>query len=64
MQHKAGMDDCNMDEIGRKVYEISKDSDHYKRQQIKTAKANQKGKDKLKKIENYQQNEKLYSMKR
>ena len=32
MQHKAGMDDCNMDEIARKVYEISKDSDHYKRQ--------------------------------
>jgi hypothetical protein len=53
MQHKAGMDDCNMDEIARKVYEISKDSDHYKRQQVKTAKANQKGKDKLRKIENY-----------
>ena len=53
MQHKAGMDDCDMDEIGRKVYEISKDSEHYKRQQIKTTKADIKGKVKLKKIENY-----------
>jgi len=53
MQHKAGMDDCNMDEIGRKVYEISKDSEHYKRQQRKTEKANKKGKDKLRKIESF-----------
>lgn len=50
MQHKAGMDDCNMDEIGRKVFEISKDSEHFKRQLIKTQKANLKGKEKLRKI--------------
>jgi len=42
-----------MDEIARKVYEVSKDSEHYKRQQIKTEKAARKGKEKLKKIENY-----------
>jgi len=34
--HKAGMDQCDMDDIARKVYEISKDSDHYKKQEFKT----------------------------
>jgi len=31
MVHKAGMEECNMDEIARKVYELSKDSEHYKK---------------------------------
>ena len=31
VQHKAGMDNNNADEIARKIYEASKDSDHYKK---------------------------------
>jgi hypothetical protein len=53
MVHKAGMDDCDMDELARKVHEISKDSDHYKKQEFKTERAKQKGLAKLKQIENH-----------
>ena len=58
------MDNCDMDEIARKIYEISKDSDHFKKQQLKTNKAKLKGQDKLKKIANFQKNDNLYREKR
>lgn len=64
MVHKAGMDDCNMDELARKVHELSKDSDHYKKQEFKTERAKQKGLAKLKQIESHQSNQRLYRQKR
>ena len=38
------MDNIDAAEIARKVYEASKDSDHYKKQLFKTERAKQKGK--------------------
>ena len=32
LNHKAGMDSIDKDEIARQVYEASKDSDYYKKQ--------------------------------
>ena len=57
------MDNCDMDEIARKVHELSKDSDHFKKQQEKTERAKQKGIQKLKQIENIKANTKLYRQK-
>ena len=42
--------DCNMDEIARKVYELTKNDPHYKRQQYKTDRAREKGLSKLEKV--------------
>ena len=39
LTHKAGMDTINKDEIAQKVYEASKDSAYYAKQQKKTEKA-------------------------
>ena len=58
--HKAGMDSIDKDEIARKVYEASKDSEYYKKQQRKTDKAQAKGVKTKEKIENYKKNELLY----
>ena len=58
--HKAGMDSIDKDEIARKVYEASKDSEYYKKQQRKTDKAQAKGVKMKEKIENYKKNELLY----
>ena len=44
IQHKAGMDNMDAQEIARKVYEASKDSDYYKKQLFRTERAKQKGK--------------------
>jgi hypothetical protein len=63
LQHKAGMDGCDMDEIARKVYELTKNDPHYKKQEFKTNRAKEKGQHKLKKISNYQNNSKLYRFK-
>ncbi len=54
------MDGCDMDEIARKVYELTKNDPHYKKQEFKTNRAKEKGQHKLKKISNYQSNSKLY----
>ncbi len=47
------MDSCNMDEIAKKVYELTKDDPHYKKQQFKTNRAKDKGMLKMKKIASY-----------
>ena len=52
-----------MDEIAKKIYEISKDGDHFKRQVIKTEKAKNKGLTRSVKIENFKTNPKLYKQK-
>ena len=39
LTHKAGMDSIDKDEIAKKVYEASKDSAFYIKQQKKTGKA-------------------------
>ena len=54
------MDAVNFDEIAKKVYELSKDSDHYKKQLLKTKKAKDKGLRMAQKIENFKKNERLY----
>ena len=54
------MENINADEIARKIYEASKDSDHYKKQLFKTERAKQKGLGFKRKVENYKRNEKLY----
>ena len=60
LAHKAGMDSIDKEEIARKVYEASKDSEYYKRQQAKTERAREKGIKMKEKIENYKKNETLY----
>ena len=50
LAHKAGMDNIDKAEIGRKVHEASKDSEYYKKQQKRTDKAKQKGIELAKKV--------------
>ena len=37
------MDNCDMDAIGRKIYELTKNDPHYIKQQFKTNRAREKG---------------------
>ena len=48
------------DAIKQRVYDLSKDSEHYARQQEKTKKAEDKGKTFNSRIENHKKNPKLY----
>lgn len=54
------MEGIDANEIARKIYEASKDSDHYKKQLFKTERAKQKGLAFKQKVENYKRNDKLY----
>ena len=58
------MDNIDAAEIARKVYEASKDSNHYKRQVFKTERAKKKGQVLSKKVENFKRNERLYREKK
>ena len=64
MQQKAGMEGIDAAEIARRVYEASKDSDHYKKQLFKTERAKQKGLMFKQKVENFKKNERLYRERR
>ena len=54
------MEGIDAAEIARRVYEASKDSDHYKKQLFKTERAKQKGLMFKQKVENFKKNERLY----
>ena len=54
------MDNIDADEIARRVYEASKDSDHYKKQLFKTERAKKKGQMFKQKVENFKRNERLF----
>lgn len=54
------MENIDADEIARKIYEASKDSDHYKKQLFKTERAKAKGKAFKQKVENSKRNEKFF----
>ena len=58
------MDGIDAQEIARRVYEASKDSDHYKKQLFKTERAKNKGKAFAQKIENCKKNERLWREKK
>ena len=58
------MEDIDKELIAKKVYEVSKDSDYFKKQQAKTERAKAKGKMLKQKIEHVKKNEKLYRQKR
>lgn len=60
MVQKAGMENIDAKEIARKIYEASKDSDHYKKQLFKTERAKNKGRTKAQKVENCKKNERLF----
>lgn len=50
LAHKAGMDNVDMDAIRKKIYELEKDTEFYKKQQFKTERAKTKGRNMLAKI--------------
>ena len=54
------MENIDADEIARKIYEASKDSDHYKKQLFKTERAKAKGKAFKQKVENSKRNERYF----
>lgn len=58
------MEGIDAAEIARRVYEASKDSDHYKKQLFKTERAKQKGLMFKQKVENFKKNERLYRERR
>lgn len=60
MVQKAGMENIDAKEIARKIYEASKDSDHYKKQLFKTERAKNKGRANAQKVENCKRNERLF----
>lgn len=60
LAHKAGMDGIDTEKIARTVYEASKDSDYYKKQQARTERAKVKGMKMKEKVENYKKNENLF----
>ena len=43
LQHKAGMDNCDMDALAKRVYELTKNDPYYIKQQHKTNRARDKG---------------------
>ena len=48
------MDSCDMDAIAKRIYELTKDDPHFKKQQFKTQRAETKGKAKLEYISKLQ----------
>ena len=54
------MEGIDAKEVARKIYEASKDSDHYKKQLMKTERAKNKGRVFKGKVENCKKNEKLF----
>jgi hypothetical protein len=50
LNHKAGMDGVDIDAIAKKIYELEKDTEYYKKQQFKTERAKTKGKQMAAKI--------------
>ena len=55
------MDKVDLEAIAFKVHELSKDSDHFRKQKEKTERARQQGLEKLTQIQKFAQNEKLMS---
>jgi hypothetical protein len=53
LAHKAGMDNVDMEAIKKKIYELEKDTDFFKKQQFKTERAKTKGRNMLAKIERF-----------
>lgn len=60
LAHKAGMDGCDMEAIKKRIYELEKDTDFYKKQQFKTERAKTKGRNMVAKIERFKSKEVVY----
>lgn len=54
------MDNVDMEAIKKKIYELEKDTDFYKKQQFKTERAKTKGRNMLAKIERFKAKEVVY----